>query len=92
MVAHIIVLLHSFLPLHQGLLNAGLLALDRSKFLLEPRHFLSFLLEGSGLRGFHVLQHLLKLLVGPLEFIVVQEQLLKYYSPSIGAVLKKAKC
>ena len=66
-----LVLLSSFLLLHQGLLNAGFLALDPGQFLLEPRHFLSFLLEGSGVRGFLVLQRLLKLLVGSLEFIVV---------------------
>ena len=86
-----LVLLRSFLPLHQGLLNVGLLALDPSKFILEPRHFVSFLLEGSGVRGVLVLQHLLKLLVGPLEFVVVQKQLLEYCSPGVGALLKRAK-
>ena len=49
------------------------------------------LLKGSGVRLFLVLQRLLKLLVGPLELIVVQKQLPKHRGPSIGAILKRGK-
>ena len=92
LVQELLLLQSFFIPLLQSLLYSGLLVLDSLKLLLEPRHLGLLLLKRRVVRVILVPHLILQLLIGALELVVVQEQPLEYRSPSIGAVLKKAKC